>query len=139
MTAINNIHDPIPTFTAAGTATRQIGASTLPLTTGIQTGSQGSFKNGTLQCQGYVPWDGIVTIEVDGACTVTLWLFSKATLTWINPGAAATAYQKTFSAAGMDYFTAKPGELFQITQGATTVHGYTNAPQYPASPATPQA
>jgi hypothetical protein len=67
-------------------------------------------------------------IQVNGACAVTLYLWSPASGGWVLPSSASASYQKTFAAAGMDYFTAPPGALFFIKSDTGSITGYTDAP-----------
>ncbi|MBS1586945.1 MAG: hypothetical protein JSS82_15525 [Bacteroidetes bacterium] len=109
---------PEAVYTAAGTAHRQIGSTTLPLTA--------STPSGRNSAHGTAPKYGLVTVQVSGTCTITLWLWSHATQSWVNPGSAAASYQKVFTGAGMDYFAVRPGTPFYISSDVGGVIGYTD-------------
>lgn len=107
---------PEASYSSAGMATRPLG--TLPLTLAPPTARY--------QAQGRVGDYGTVTVEVSGACVVTLWCFSPASNSWINPGSATSSYQKTFTGAGMDFFAVRPDTLFYITSDTGSITGYTD-------------
>lgn len=130
MAGVGNITYPVPVFTAAGSAERKIGSTTLPLTASGMPAS-GGILQAQKDAHGMAPVNGIITIEVDGPSTIQINVWSKATNAWIVPGSTSTQYQKTFAGAGFDFFVLAPGSLFYISQGATTVNGYTDAPLFP--------
>jgi hypothetical protein len=70
---------------------------------------------------------GSVMVEVDTGCTVTIYLWSHASNSWVLPSSASASYQKTFAGAGMDYFLAPPGALFYLKLSASTATAYTDA------------
>ena len=109
---------PNAVYTAAGTAHRQIGSTTLPLTASTPSGRQAAH--------GVSSRYGLVTVQVSGACVITIWLWSDATKTWVNPGSTAASYQKTFTGAGMDYFAVRAGTPFYISADVGGVTGYTD-------------
>lgn len=112
---------PEATYSSAGMATRSLGV--LPLTASPP-------ANIARSAQGRVGDYGTVTIQVSGACVVTLWCWSPATSSWINPGSATSSYQKTFTGAGMDFFTVRPGTLFYISSDVGSITGYTDGLPY---------
>lgn len=75
---------------------------------------------------GIVPLSGCVAVEVSAACTLTIFTYSPMSKTWLNPGSASSSYQKTFSAAGWDYFVCPPGYLFYIKSGTSSITAYTD-------------
>lgn len=77
--------------------------------------------------QGRVNVGNTVMLEVSGACTVNIFLWSPISGAWRYPGSASSQYQKVFAAAGIDYFTAPAGAKFYIQASAGTVTGYTDA------------
>lgn len=70
---------------------------------------------------------GRVLIEVNGACVLTLRLWSPLTSTWRYPASASSGYQKTFTAAGMDYFDIPPGAHFHLKSDTGSITGYADA------------
>lgn len=107
---------PEASYSSAGMATRSLGI--LPLTLAPPTARY--------QAHGRVGLYGTVSVQVSGACVVTLWCYSPASNTWVNPGSASSSYQKTFTGAGMDYFSVRPGTLFYITSDTGSITGYTD-------------
>lgn len=110
----------VPVFTAAAPPARSIGV--LP-TTG-PTGQ--TLQAAKLEADGKVGPLGIVSVEVDGACTLTLWIWCPGSQKWRNPGSASSSYQKTFSAAGYDFFVAHPGSLFSLSVASGTINAWTD-------------
>lgn len=76
--------------------------------------------------QGKVGDGNTVMVEVDGACTVNIYIFSKLSKAWRLMGNTTSTYQKVFAAAGIDYFVAPAGALFYIQAASGTVTGYTD-------------
>lgn len=79
------------------------------------------------EAQGRVNVGNTVMVEVSGACTINIYLWSEISKTWRLPGSSSSQYQKVFAAAGIDYFTAPAGAKFYIQASAGTVTGYTDA------------
>lgn len=73
------------------------------------------------EAHGRVPDSGAVTVEVDGACTVSIYVYSLASNKWRLPGADSASYQKVFAGAGYDFFQAPPGALFRLVVASGTV------------------
>lgn len=107
---------PQPVYTQAQMPTRSLGILSQSTPTVIS------------QALGKVPDYAAVMVQVDGACAVTLYLWSPAgNGGWVLPSSASASYQKTFAAAGMDYFTAPPGALFALKSDTGSITGYTDA------------
>lgn len=108
-----------PVFTAAALPTRQIGTGALPTSAPTATDK--------MVAHGRSPDSSIITLEVSGACILTLWVFSTASGRWINPGASAARYTLTFAAGDKsDFFQVYPGELFYIQSDTGSINCYTN-------------
>lgn len=80
---------------------------------------------------GIVSDGNTVMVEVSGACTINIFLWSPISGAWRLPGSASSQYQKIFAAAGMDYFTAPSGARFYIQASSGTVTGYVDAQPAP--------
>ena len=107
---------PQPVFTQPGMPSRSIG--TLPTTD--------PSGNPLLNAHGRVKEAACVSVEVSGACTLTLFVFSPGSNSWINPSSSTASYQKTFTGAGMDYFVAPPGAFFYLKSSAGSITCYTD-------------
>lgn len=79
------------------------------------------------QAQGRVNVGNTVMVEVSGACTINIYLWSPTSGAWRLPGSASSQYQKVFTAGGIDYFTAPANAKFYIQAASGTVTGYTDA------------
>lgn len=106
-------------YTAAGEATTQI-AGNLPTSAPTATTLQGALK----EAHGKVSESGTVTVEVSGACVITLYTFNPSSLKWLPPGSSSASNQKTFTGAGKDYFVARKGTLFFIKSDTGSITGY---------------
>lgn len=67
-----------------------------------------------------------VLVQVNGAATVNIYIFSPVDNTWYLMGSSTSQYQKVFAAAGIDFFTAPAGAKFYIQAASGTVTGYTD-------------
>lgn len=65
-------------------------------------------------------------VEVSATCTLTIYVWSEMSDTWVNPSSSSASYQKTFAAAGMDFFEAPVGALFYIKSSAGSITAYTS-------------
>lgn len=108
-------------FTAAGEPNRSYSAA-MPTTDPVGVSVEAALR----EAHGKVSDGGTVTVEVSGACTVSIFTFSPASNSWKNPGANATSYQKTFTGAGKDYFVVRPGTLVYLKSSAGTITFYTD-------------
>jgi hypothetical protein len=103
---------PQPTYTRLDLPTYSIGE--LPQTDPTVIGdAHGKSRDG-----------GRVSVDISGACTLTLFVWSPAAAAWRYPSSAAASYQKTFAAAGMDYFDVPEGALFYIKASAGSITCY---------------
>lgn len=108
--------EPVPVYTAAGMPCRSLGE--LPA----------ADPSATSAPHGKAGPDGVVTIEVSAACVVTIFVKSeRGSGNWVLPGSSSASYQKTFAAAGLDYFVLKPGTKFFVRIDSGTITGYTDA------------
>lgn len=120
-------HKPIPTYSVAGRPCRTLnGGSALP--TSAPTSGTLENKPAIAEAHGRVGGRGSVTIEVSGACVLTVYCYSPASKNWRLPSSASSGYQKTFGAAGWDYFQMEPGTLFFIKSDTGSISGWTDAP-----------
>lgn len=77
---------------------------------------------------GRVPENSCVAVEVNKACVITIFTWMPTSGTWKNPGSAASSYQKTFTAAGWDYFVCPPGAKFALKSDTASTTAWTSAP-----------
>lgn len=130
------IPPPQPVYTAAEVPNKQLAASTSMVGASnnvagtLPTGAPTLVNTNTVQLEkeahGRVPDCGLVTVEVSGACTVTLWIFSPASGNWRNPGVSGSVYTKVFTGAAMDYFVAAPGSYVYLQSSAGSINCWTN-------------
>lgn len=78
------------------------------------------------EAHGRVPENEQVCVEVGDAGTVTIFIYSPASNNWRKPGSATSSHQKTFAAAGFDYFSAPRNALFYVRVNTGTVPFWTN-------------
>lgn len=85
------------------------------------------------EAQGRAREGGRVMFQVSGAATITLYLWAPATSTWMVPSSSSASYQKTFAAAGMDYFDAPEGARFYLkASSSVTCYADCDPPTPPA-------
>lgn len=112
---------PEPNYTQPGIVNRSLGT--------LATGNPAAKGDAI----GKVPEYACVAIEVSAACTITIFTWSPMTQTWLNPGSATASYQKTFTAAGWDYFILPPQTLFALKSDTGSIKAYTDAPAAPSN------
>lgn len=84
-----------------------------------------SAPSRTTRGHGRVPMSGMVSVEVDGACNVDIYVRSLGSGEYRHPGSNSGSYQKTFSEAAYDFFVAPVGAEYFIvasTSGITSWH-----------------
>lgn len=108
-------------ITAAGEATTALSPAL-----GTSDPTATTLAKALTEAHGRVGDNGTVTVEVSGACTVTIYTYGPGSNTWKPPGASSSAYQKVFSAAGKDYFVASPGALFFLKSDTGSLYCWTD-------------
>lgn len=78
------------------------------------------------QAQGKVKETERIMVEVDGAATLTLYIWSPVSGAWRTAGATTAKYEIAFAAAGMDFFVAPTGAKFYIKVASGTVKAWTD-------------
>jgi hypothetical protein len=120
---------PQPTFTQLGLPSRALLSTAYPDSLPVAGGTLPVATTPTVKADahGKAKDGGRVMVEVDGAGTVTLRVWSPSSGAWRYPSSSSGSYQKTFAAAGMDYFDVPPGSLFHLTVDAGTVKCWIDA------------
>lgn len=77
-----------------------------------------------LHALGRVPASSCVAVEVNKACIITIFTYSNNQGAWLNPASSSASFQKTFTAAGWDYFVCPPGSLFSLKSDTASTTCY---------------
>lgn len=110
---------PIPVFTAPKMPSQALyGGQALPVSTPPAAGP--ASKMGT------VGETGMVSVESDIACNMTIYLRSPGSGNWVQPG-ISTEYTKAFTSKNLQYFTAYPGTDFYLTSDTANTHAWWNS------------
>lgn len=119
-----SLNPPNPTYTASGQPVFPINAASVGVAPPVALPLTSSTPTLRTQAHGKVKDHPRVVIDVDGACTVTVRVWSEGPQAWRYPAASSTNYQKTFAAAGWDYFELPVGSLFHLSVDSGTVLCY---------------
>lgn len=94
----------------------------------VDTTAPTTATKGRRDGHGVVPDSGIVCVEVDAACVLSIYTYMHtSSKSWLPPGSNSDSYQKTFAAAGYDYFVATPGSVFYLVVASGTVNAWVAA------------
>lgn len=76
--------------------------------------TDGNPVTAKLEALGKMPDSGILMVEADDACTISIKCFSYASNKWRTPGSSSADFQKTFAAGAFDFFEAPANALFHL-------------------------
>lgn len=112
---------PVPVFECGGEPYRAL--DELPIADPTAT----NFQTARNEAHGCIPESSWVTIEVDGACDITMFVFSRASNTWVLAGGTSARHKIACVAAAEDDFRGPAGQMVYFKSSTGDINGFTSA------------